>query len=108
MSKAIYGYRSRLLEVRYFPYELMYGVPPHLVSSDKTVAHDTPVEGRLLDNISRVAIRAERALESEARREPQKKKEIYYRAGDQVLDSYRKAFNKISNWLAFQSVYYGP
>lgn len=46
------------------------------------VGHDAPVGCWVLENVATLEIRAERALASEAKRESQKKREVYYRVGD--------------------------
>lgn len=65
LSRAIYGYRRRPLDIEASPYELMYGVPPRVVQSDQTVGHDTPIGRRMLENVAILAVRAERFLASE-------------------------------------------
>ena len=60
VSQAIYGYRRRPLQFGHSPFELMYGVPPRLVTSDPVIDNDTTEEGRRLENLAYIATRAAR------------------------------------------------
>lgn len=76
LSRAVYGYRLRPLDIRYSPYELMYGKPPSPVWSDQIFGNDGPVEGWVLENCATLAVRAEHALASDSQSESHRKKEV--------------------------------
>lgn len=58
--------------------------------SDQAVGRGTTIEGRMLENVWNLAVWSKGTFELRAQSNPQKKKEVNYHDGDQVLVAYGK------------------
>lgn len=106
LVKAIYGYRRRPLRIGVSPFELLYGIEPRFSPDDPAVGREVPVEGRCLENIASVSLRAVRADNHGTVLSG--KKEERYGIGDLVLVAHGRALTKGTKWPAFKPKFYGP
>jgi len=107
LSQAVYGYRRRAMDSGVSPFELMYGVPPRLVSTDPVVGHEVGEEGRRLESLAALSVRASRSVGARDQlKKPKKDKE--FEIGQRVLVAHGRAFTTTSKWPVFTSKYYGP
>lgn len=100
-------YIRRPISMGRSPFELIYVIAPRLTTTDPAVKHEVTEEERILENVATLSIRADR-IDTQDSAASAPGRDVHYSIGDNVLIAHEKAFNKVSKWSTFKSVYYGP